>query len=232
MNHFDYFTEIENAFVRRRGRHLLLSPVDWALIEEWEKQGVPLKIVLATIDEIFDQVEADPKRSGSVRTLSYCKGAVESRYRTWLESQVGGNGSGNGDPVREEPQDGSSQESGYRIELASAAEKLIVLSSKSEGPFAEALANAGLRLKALSSEYFSGDSLEVELEHLDEAIDTAILANAAGKEIEELKDRIRSEIGERSAAMNESTYTRTEDLLLRKYLREASGIPRLGLFYL
>jgi len=33
LNYFNYFTEIEDAFVRRRAKHLLLSPMDWALIE-------------------------------------------------------------------------------------------------------------------------------------------------------------------------------------------------------
>ena len=44
MNYFNYFTEIEDAFVRRRGKHLLLSPMDWALIESWKELKVPLHV--------------------------------------------------------------------------------------------------------------------------------------------------------------------------------------------
>ena len=29
FNYYNYFTEIEETFVRRRGKHLLLSPIDW-----------------------------------------------------------------------------------------------------------------------------------------------------------------------------------------------------------
>ena len=28
LNYYNYFTEIEDTFVRRRGKHLLLSPID------------------------------------------------------------------------------------------------------------------------------------------------------------------------------------------------------------
>ena len=43
MNYFNYFSEIEELFIRRRGRNLLLSPLDWALIESWQEREVPLQ---------------------------------------------------------------------------------------------------------------------------------------------------------------------------------------------
>jgi hypothetical protein len=231
LNHFDYFTEIEDAFVRRRGRHLLLSPVDWALIEGWEKEGIPLKIILATIDDVFDQVEADPKRTGSVRTLSYCKDAVESRYRSWLESQVGGVSKKGSD----EETNGKASEpvatQSERIELSAAADRLARFASEAEGNFREALTNAAERLRELSKA--AGDEeIEKELERLDEAIDSAILESKGESELKSVKEKVASEIGARRAAMDEETYLRNEELLVRKHLREASGIPRLGLFYL
>jgi hypothetical protein len=53
MNYYNYFTEIEDTFVRRRGKHLLLSPIDWAMIEGWQERGVPLHIVLRGIESVF-----------------------------------------------------------------------------------------------------------------------------------------------------------------------------------
>jgi hypothetical protein len=47
MNYFNYFSEIEELFIRRRGRNLLLSPLDWALIESWQEREVPLHIICA-----------------------------------------------------------------------------------------------------------------------------------------------------------------------------------------
>ncbi|HXF06739.1 MAG TPA: hypothetical protein VNM72_15185, partial [Blastocatellia bacterium] len=31
LNYFNYFTEVEEHFVRRRGKHLLVSTLDWAI---------------------------------------------------------------------------------------------------------------------------------------------------------------------------------------------------------
>ena len=89
MNYYNYFTEIEEAFVRRRGRHLSLSPLDWSLIESWQKRGVPLRLVLRGINTVFDSVGKDPIRLKGIKSLSYCKNEIESIYRDWLASNVG-----------------------------------------------------------------------------------------------------------------------------------------------
>ena len=39
FNYFNYFTEIEEYFWRKRGAHLLVSPLDWAIVETWQKSG-------------------------------------------------------------------------------------------------------------------------------------------------------------------------------------------------
>jgi hypothetical protein len=87
-NYFNYFTEIEDAFVRRRGKHLLLSPMDWALIESWKEMNVPLHIVLRGIEKAFDSWEAKPRKR-SVKSLLYCQEEVEAQYAEWSESRVG-----------------------------------------------------------------------------------------------------------------------------------------------
>src|SRR6266536_1694176 len=62
LNYFNYFTEVEDAFVRRRAKHLFLSPMDWALIESWKELGIPLHIVLRGIEKAFDSWEAKPRK--------------------------------------------------------------------------------------------------------------------------------------------------------------------------
>ena len=54
FNYFSYFTEIEEYFWRKRGAHLLVSPLDWAIVETWQKAGVPLEAVLKGIDRAFE----------------------------------------------------------------------------------------------------------------------------------------------------------------------------------
>ncbi|MEI9967338.1 MAG: hypothetical protein WDM87_01410 [Terracidiphilus sp.] len=62
-NYFNYFTEIEERFQQRRGTVLLLSTLDWALIEMWQEAGIPLEAVLRGIDAAFDKYEARQKRA-------------------------------------------------------------------------------------------------------------------------------------------------------------------------
>ena len=88
LNYFNYFTEIEDAFIRRRGRHLLLSPMDWALIESWKEMGVPLHVALRGIEKSFDSYESKPRKR-SVKSLFYCQEEVEAQFAEWLESQTG-----------------------------------------------------------------------------------------------------------------------------------------------
>ena len=45
-NYFNYFTEIQEHYLRRRGTHLPLSTLIGALIETWKSAGVPLEAVL------------------------------------------------------------------------------------------------------------------------------------------------------------------------------------------
>src|ERR1044072_8912373 len=88
LNYFNYFTEIEDAFIRRRGRHLLLSPMDWALIESWKEMGVPLHVALRGIEKSFDSYESKPRKR-TVKSLFYCQEEVEAQFAEWLESQTG-----------------------------------------------------------------------------------------------------------------------------------------------
>lgn len=89
MNYFNYFTEIEETFVRRRGKHLLLGPVDWALIEAWKERGVPLHVALSGIERTFDSHDAKLRRHRSIKTLLYCQEEVEAQFAEWGESQLG-----------------------------------------------------------------------------------------------------------------------------------------------
>src|ERR1700721_1952360 len=75
-NYFNYFTEIEEHYGRRRGTHLLLSTLDWALIETWKSAGVPLEAVLRGMDDAFDKYDQRPSKSKKVNSLAYCSQAI------------------------------------------------------------------------------------------------------------------------------------------------------------
>src|SRR5215469_2195236 len=75
-NYFNYFTEIEQHFQRRRGTGLILSTLDWALIETWKDAGIPLEAVLRGIDTTFDHWERRPSKTKKVNGLGFCSQEV------------------------------------------------------------------------------------------------------------------------------------------------------------
>src|ERR1035438_625035 len=87
-NYFNYFTEIEDHFQRRRGTLTLLSPLDWALMEIWKDAGIPLEAVLRGIDAAFDKWERRPKRR-KVNGLAYCAQEVLAVAEEMKEAAVG-----------------------------------------------------------------------------------------------------------------------------------------------
>ncbi len=89
-NYFNYFTEIEEYFVRLRGRNLLISPLDWCLIELWKDSRIPLHVVLRGIDRSFESTSKRKKRSPL--TLFYCHPAVMEAFEEYREAMLGSEG--------------------------------------------------------------------------------------------------------------------------------------------
>src|ERR1700756_472059 len=91
QNYFNYFTEIEERFQQRRGSLLLLSTLDWALIETWREAGVPLEAVLRGIDTAFDKYDARKTRARMRRIngLAYCVQEVMAAVEDIKEASVG-----------------------------------------------------------------------------------------------------------------------------------------------
>src|SRR5947207_7906136 len=90
-NYFNYFTEIEERYQRRRGTALLLSTLDWALIETWKDAGIPLDAALRGIDAAFDSYDAKPARAKTrkVNSLAYCSQEVLAAAEEMQEASVG-----------------------------------------------------------------------------------------------------------------------------------------------
>src|SRR5712692_1471743 len=93
FNYFNYFTEIEEYFWRKRGAHLLVSPLDWAIVETWQKAGIPLPAVLKGIDRAFESYQRSRRGAGGrqLKSLAYC---VEAVLDAAAQDQEGAAGSG------------------------------------------------------------------------------------------------------------------------------------------
>jgi hypothetical protein len=250
LNYFNYFTEIEDAFIRRRGKHLLLSPMDWALIEGWKARGVPLHIVLRGVEQSFDSYEAKPRRR-SVKSLFYCQEEVEAQYAEWLESQVGAVASaetgaegktpaqdeqaatGNGAlPFPREVIAGHLAESRAQLERACEEQK-----KRGAGELCEALARAAARLSELEKDFATAlrpdaEQLEGALNDLENLLDRALRAELAPARLDARRAEAAAQLEPYRKRMERATYEQTLDSLLAKLLREEGGLPRLSLFYL
>jgi hypothetical protein len=89
-NYFNYFTEIEEYFWKKRGAHLLVSPLDWAIMEAWQKAGVPLEAVLKGIDKAFESYQRSRRGAGKpLKSLAYCADAVLEAAEEQQEAAAG-----------------------------------------------------------------------------------------------------------------------------------------------
>lgn len=239
MNYFNYFTEIEDAFVRRRGRSLLLSPMDWALIESWKEMGIPLHVALRGIERSFDSYEAKPRKR-SVKTLFYCQEEVEAQYAEWLESQLGAaDAAAEGEP--DELMDARLPFPRQSILEHLARSRASLLKTAEDRPrkdkFYDLLVRVVARLEELERDFAlaarpDAERLENDLTMLEKSLDEALLLNAPPAELQSARAETEEQLKPYKNRMERATYEQTFENLLLKRLREHYGLPRLSLFYL
>ncbi len=241
MNYYNYFSEIEEAFIRRRGRNLLLSPLDWALIETWQERGVPLHIILRGIEKVFDGVDKQPARRQVVKSLMYCREEIEAQYAGWLESQIGKNGAEkiqNPNPkiqsssVKEETPAKSElfPDEAIAAHLEKVTGELKATLDKTPDNLRDTLEKVLIRLEKLAQTFTGAEALEEDLEKLDALIDEKLLQTQ--ENAESLHKEIEKQLVSHKNKMDADVYYRTFELMILKNLRERAGIPRLSLFYL
>jgi hypothetical protein len=235
LNYFNYFTEIEDTFVRRRGKHLFLSPMDWALMETWNQQGIPLHIVLRGIEKSFDSFEAKPRKR-TVKSLLYCQEEVEAQYAEWTDARLGASSSSGGGDSEQTPfslEAISEHLQRNRAELVQLAE---ARRQKQEDDLSEAMTRAAALLADIAQDLEGGApldtrKLEDSLTGLERLLNDAMFAVAADSELEAQKDAVKDQLKPYRNQMETAIYNQTFNNLLLKRLREHYGVPRLSLFY-
>jgi hypothetical protein len=85
----DYFLEIEAHFAQRRNTPFILSAKDWALMQRWRDEGIPLPVVIEAIDSVFEKNETSGRRK-IISSLSYCRHAVKEIWDARRDLYVGG----------------------------------------------------------------------------------------------------------------------------------------------
>jgi len=248
LNYFNYFTEIEDAFVRRRGKHLLVSSIDWSLIETWKEMGVPLHIALRGIEKAFDSWESKPRKR-SIKSLMYCEEEVAAQFAEWREARVGASDTeAEGKQDENEPSDRlpfsraailEHLQRGQQNLLAASAAYEAQLKSRqvNSDAFSEALVRSGALLREVEQDFIAtpqieAPKLEQSLSGLERMLSDAVSSVIEPEQLDPLKAEIKKQLSPYRKQMEKQVYQQTFDNLLLKQLREQFGVPRLSLFYL
>lgn len=229
-NYFNYFTEIEEHYQRRRGTTLLLSTLDWALIETWKNAGIPLEAVLRGIDEAFDKYDQKPSKTKKVNSLAYCSQAVLSAAE---EAAAGTMTEKSGAEPGFDPVQIASflRENAARLEKA----KLPEHPGVSMAALAEETA-AALREMADAIEGTEKlprlEDLERRLTVSEEKLFAVLMAATLDDDLVEVRMQADRDIAPYRRNMTAPQVEQLHKQYVRKRLLERSGVPRLSLFYM
>jgi G:T/U-mismatch repair DNA glycosylase len=232
QNYFNYFTEIEERFQQRRGSLLMLSTLDWALIETWREAGVPLDAVLRGIDDAFDKHDAKTMRAKGrtrkVNGLAWCAQSVMEVVEQAMEASVGA-------AVNAEPVESGFESERVSLYLEHNASQIetATLESPADGVAVEVAARlralaAGLRVEAARSL----EELDQTLSVLEEKLLAALLTAAPEQELVALREQAARELAPYRGKMQTVQIKQVQQQFLQKRLLEARKLPRLSLFYM
>ena len=233
QNYFNYFTEIEDRFQQRRGTILLLSTLDWALIEMWREAGIPLEAALRGIDAAFDKYESRQKRGRMRRIngLAWCAQAVMEAAEELKEAATG-----SASATRNTVESGFERERvGAHLEAAAAA-----LDAADVAPEACRLTAARLRELAGEVRDATGDgkamtdleALERSLTVLEEKLFASLTAAAPEDFLVGLKEHAARELAPYRSRMGAVQLRQVERQFAQKQLLVHYNLPRLSLFYM
>lgn len=255
INYFNYFTEIEEHFIRRRGKYLLVSPLDWAALEGWKEMQIPLHVVLKGIDRVFDAHEKRPVRSKHINSILYCQQEVLTCFEEYRNAHLGErlptdptgeeNATERGDMARGSP-GGDSESAGQfsrehlREHAAARARELERLASRVSGQhtsLAEALERSRERLLQIEAELALGgaldlESLEMELTRLERLMLDSLKEGIDQEGVTAMRAEGERQLRGFRKRMQKEIFEQTLNTLVDKQLRERHGLPRLSLFYL
>ena len=229
-NYFNYFTEIEERFQQRRGSILLLSTLDWALIDTWREAGIPLEAVLRGIDAAFDRYDARKAKTRvrRINGLAWCAQEVMTAAEDMREASVGA-----AKPGADAASAGFEQER-IAAHLEEAAAKL--RAARLTGLAAQMAADTAARLTELAATVRehapNPEELERTLTTLEEKLLHAVIATSSEEELAALREESEREIAPYRRRMQALQIRQIEQQFLQKKLLEKHNLPRLSLFYM
>jgi len=227
VEHFTYFSEIEEHFQRRRGSILICSPLDWALMELWKEAGVPVEAALRGIDAAFDKWERRPKKTRKVNSLAYCQQEVLAAVEDLKEATLGSAR----DPAAASI--GNAELGQFFERNAQMLERTMHPAEAVQTLAAEQAATLRMLAAEVTGEAIADlEKLEQRMTVMEEKLFAALWSHAEDEELMAARAQAERELAPYRGKMSAPQI----EQLLRQYgnkqLLERHGLPRLSLFYL
>jgi hypothetical protein len=244
FNYFNYFTEIEDYFWRKRGAHLLVSPLDWAIVETWQRAGIPLGAVLKGIDRAFESWARSRRAAGGrqLKSLAYCVDAVLDAAAEASEAAVGAGpevkSSRTTEPFSRDELKKYIERNAARLRAAWAK---VPESSQKNGTGTPALAarleDTAKRLEEVLPLLDSPGALDLQdlerrLTVLEEKLSAALSADADEEALLSVRREMDRSLAPYRRKMSAEQLAQLERQYIQKRLFEHFNVPRLSLFYL
>jgi hypothetical protein len=249
LNYFNYFTEVEEEFVRRRGKPMFISPLDWDLVESWKNAGIPLHVVLRAINQAFDAYDARPRKYRKVNSVFYCQQEVESTFAEYRLAQVGAGPEGEQPKAHKHGRKKSSDKEpvapfpcSVLIDFLSRSDQELqraaaLASEAGRREVESAIDRARARLLEIareieSSSHVDAEAIEKDLDAIDYLMLDSVIRTFGEGRIEGIRAEAESQLSPYRKKMDKSIYNQTVHNFVSRRLREMIHIPRLSLFYL
>lgn len=226
-NYFNYFTEIEEHFQRRRGTILLLSTLDWALIETWKDAGIPLEAALRGIDAAFERWERRPSKTRKVNGLAYCAQEVLAAAEEMKEAEVG--------TARAEKPDAGFAPEGIAAYMERNASVIAAARAGLPEISRPLAAETAQSLRGLSGEIklrAGLEDLERRLTVLEDKLFASLLAATPDEQLLAVRTEADRELAPYRRNMSAPQIEQLQKQYVHKRLLERYGLPRLSLFYM
>jgi hypothetical protein len=238
FNYFNYFTEIEQYFWQKRGAHLLVSPLDWAIVETWQKAGIPLPAVLKGIDRAFESYARSRRAAGGrqLKSLAYC---VDSVLEAASEEKEAAAGTGPSVARTKEPAESFSRQdlraffvrNIERITAAAAAMRA------TQSEFAARLDETCARISGMLPLIDVPGALDLEdlerrLTVVEEKLTAALMASAPDEFLVDVRREMDRQLAPYRRKMTAAQLAQLEHQYMQKRLWERYNLSRLSLFYL
>ena len=230
--YYNYFTEIEEHFIQRRGKHMLVSPLDWSLIESWKQSGIPLHVVFRGIDRAFAKHQARGTQQ-RVNSVFYCQPSVMECFEEYRLARVGEEKEDGGE-ARRRRIDGDSR--AKLLEALNDLQRQLDATAKTLSD-SESVARARRMMAELLQEIEAGKGPPlVDIEDTLQTCDSILLDGAQRaldeSRLKQFQKEAKQELKIYKKKVAPEMYARIEQNFIKRKIRQEFKLPEFTLFFL